>query len=152
MNQIDHILNLKETLKLMDEASDWLKRSYDICSKFKEKVSYTKDEFDALETLTSRYGRLVDLLISKVFRTIDAVEFVETGTILDSINRTEKRGIVEDVDQIRIMKDLRNEIVHEYNINRLTDIFKETLETVPTLLDIATSVKSYCSKKSYIDN
>jgi hypothetical protein len=64
--------------------------------------------FDAFENLTSRYARTLDILINKVLRTIDIAELEEPGTIIDIINRSEKRGIIPNAYRVRELKDLRS--------------------------------------------
>ena len=71
-------------------------------------------DYDVLEALSSRYGRFVDILINKLFRAVDQFELMEGGTLIDTLNRAEKRGIVT-ADTGRELKELRNIIVHEYD-------------------------------------
>ena len=92
MKQKDLILNLFDTINILDNAVHWLKRSYTICSGIGVKESYTEEESDDLETLTSRFARVSDILIQKAFRSIDAVEFENKGTLIDVVNRAHKRG------------------------------------------------------------
>ncbi|MFW5721649.1 MAG: hypothetical protein ACOCWW_04630, partial [Bacteroidota bacterium] len=101
-------------------------------------------EFDIFETLTSRYARVVDILIHKVFRSIDSVELVNEGTMIDVINRSHKRGLFENVDEIRQIKDLRNEITHEYVMENIKNVFNETFRFTPKLFNIIESTKNYC--------
>ncbi|MDR1444930.1 MAG: hypothetical protein LBI94_08635, partial [Treponema sp.] len=98
---------LENNLGSLSASIDWLRRSYDICKRIGEKDAYTADEFDHFENLTSRYARTTDLLIGKVFRSIDRVELMNSGSIIDAANGAEKRGIVDSVSDLRDLKDLR---------------------------------------------
>lgn len=71
-------------------------------------------EHDAIEMLASRFSRTTDFLVNKVLRAIDRYELEPEGSLIDVINRAEKRGLVESARVLREMKELRNEIVHEY--------------------------------------
>lgn len=144
--QKDYIANLKENLSMLNEALLWFNRSYEKCLKIGVKENYSEDEFDVFETLTSRYARVADILIQKVFRSIDAVEFESGGTMIDVFNRTHKRGLFESVDEIRQIKDLRNDIAHEYVLYDIKSIFSETFYFTPKLLDIVENTKKYCKK------
>lgn len=144
--QQDYIENLKDNIEILNEALAWLERSYTRCVKIGLKDDYTADEFDIFETLTSRYARVVDILIHKVFRSIDAVELVNGGTMIDVVNRAHKRGFFESVDEIRQIKDLRNEIAHEYIMEDIKDIFNETFQFTPKLMNIIDQTKLYCKK------
>lgn len=146
MIQKDYILNLIEILKLLDESLYWLKRSYDICHRIGIRDNYTDEELDAFEVLTSRFARISDIIIQKVFRGIDKVEFEDKGTLIDAINRAHKRGLFDSIDEIRVMKDLRNSIAHEYVTEDLEDIFKDVLQYIPQVFVIINNIKTYCQR------
>ncbi|MCF6266928.1 MAG: hypothetical protein L3J57_10330, partial [Desulfuromusa sp.] len=62
MTQDDYVQNLQQDLELMEKSLFWLKRSYTICSAFRGKKALSPEEYDAVETLTSRYARTSDIL------------------------------------------------------------------------------------------
>ena len=141
---------LIENLESLEKSLNWLKRSYEKSIKVNFKSALSEEEFDIMENLTSRYSRAVDLIISKLFRSIDAVELEESGTILDVVNRAEKRGLIDSSKRLRELKDLRNEIVHEYETDDLLDTFESVRNNIPEILSIAQNIKDYCLKKNYI--
>ena len=141
---------LIENLESLEKSLNWLKRSYEKSKKINLKSTLSEDEFDTMENLTSRYSRTVDLIISKIFRSIDAVELEDAGTLIDVVNRAEKRGLIESSNRLRELKDLRNEIVHEYETDDLADTFESVRNNVPEILSIAQNIKNYCLKKNYI--
>jgi len=146
MTQNYYIQNLFKTLQYLDEASNWLRRSYGICQEIGLKDDYSPDEFDKFETLTSRFARVSDIIIQKVFRSIDAVEFEEKGTLIDVVNRAHKRNLINSIDEIREIKDLRNEIAHEYIKELLIDVFQDSLKFTPKLFEIINKIKRYCER------
>lgn len=146
MKQNDYILSLKNTIRQLDDSLRWLERSYKICMQFGIKDTYSDDEFDAIETLTSRYARTMDLVVNRVFTSIDQVELEEIGSVLDIVNRAEKRGLIDSVANIRIMKDIRNVIVHEYVAEAILDVYKDVTAYVPEIFSICKRVKRYCAK------
>ena len=48
------------------------------------------EQLERLESLTSRFARLADLLIQRVFRLIDEIELTGGCSLLDRIYRAEK--------------------------------------------------------------
>jgi hypothetical protein len=140
--------SLKSSLDDFKSALDWLNHSYELCRKTGIKDSYSVEELDIFENLTSRYARTTDFLIHKLFRSIDAVEFLDGGTIIDSANRAVKRGFVESINVLHSLKDLRNEITHEYTERELKDLFSEVLKSVPLIIGISNKVFEYCKKYS----
>ncbi|GHV96304.1 hypothetical protein AGMMS50293_26240 [Spirochaetia bacterium] len=145
MNKL-HIDVLQENIIILNSSIDWVKRSYEQTKDIGQKDSYSAEEFDKLEVLTSRYARTTDMLVNKVLRSIDTVESEDIGTIIDIMNRAEKRGIVQSADLLHTIKDLRNDIVHEYKIKEIPKFFAKVLQYTPILIEIADNVNKYCSK------
>jgi len=137
---------LQNDRKLLEKQFSWLKYSYDECSKIGIKKEYSIDEFGKFETLCSRYSRTIDFLIRKIFRTIDTYEFENQGTLIDVVNNAHKRGLFENIDELRIMKDIRNSIVHEYIEDELAEIFEEVLLYSDKLLKIVNDTIKYIDK------
>jgi len=149
VNQI-HIEILKENIKLLNLSADWVRHSYSQTEAIKINTNYAVEEFDKLENLTSRYARTTDMLVNKVLRSIDTVESEDIGTIIDIMNRAEKRGIVSSAELLHILKDLRNNIAHEYKIAEITKFFDDVKKYTPLLLEVIKNVNVYCEK--YIGN
>jgi hypothetical protein len=137
---------LKQEITLLTKASDVLSHSYTQCKDIEIKESYSIDELDKLEALTSRFARLSDILVQKVLRLIDRIELEDEGTIRDRINRAGKKGIIDNPEVLVEIRVLRNNISHEYIPEELTAIYKKVLEFAPLLLIDCGSVSDYCEK------
>ncbi|WP_010257084.1 HepT-like ribonuclease domain-containing protein [Treponema primitia] len=140
------IRTLMANLENLAASLNWLRRSFTSCDKIGIKTTYTEDEFDQFENLSSRYARTTDLLINKILRSIDAVELVDSGSVIDAANHAEKRGIIDSVSQLRELKDLRNEIAHEYETEDLSKLFALVLDATPRLFVLADRTVKYCGK------
>ncbi|ADV46791.1 hypothetical protein [Nitratifractor salsuginis] len=132
--------------ELLQKQMRWLELSLDECGAIGIKAEYSIEEFGKFETLCSRYARSIDFLVRKIFRTIDAYEFEAQGTLVDVVNRAHKRGLIESVDELRLMKDIRNTIVHEYIEDELTEVFDEVLEYGKKLLAVMQTTDRYIEK------
>lgn len=146
MTQKEYVANAQKALAALEDSLRWLKRSYEICRKIGVKKDYADDELDAFETLTSRYARTADIIIYKVFRSIDAVEFENHGSLIDVLNRAHRRGFFESIEKIRQIKELRNEIAHEYVKDNIIELFGEVIEAAPELFKIFENVSGYMKK------
>ena len=82
----------------------------------------------------------------KVFRCLDDVEFENQGTLIDVVNHAHKRGLFEDIELIRQIKDIRNEIVHEYLDEALQSVFLDVIKTAPELIAIGCNTLTYVEK------
>ncbi len=137
---------LDENIRLLKKQYLWLEISYKECKKIGLKKDYSIDEFGKFETLCSRFSRSIDFLIRKFLRTVDEYEFENQGTLVDVVNRAHKRGLFDDIKEIRTIKDIRNTIVHEYIEDDLVEIFDELLLHTPKLLEFMKNSIDYASK------
>ena len=133
---------------LLKKQLQWLSISYNECKTIGIKEKYSVDEFGRFETLCSRYSRSIDFLIRKIFRTLDEYEFENQGTLVDVVNNAHKRGLFEDIEELRIMKDIRNTIAHEYIEDELLGIFEDVLEYTKKLTAIIENTLLYIDKRT----
>jgi len=140
--------NLLHNLKLLKKQIAWLEISYQRIEKIGLKPDYSIDEFGIFETACGRFSRSIDFLIRKMFRSIDAYEFENQGTLVDVINHAHKRNLFADIHEIRIMKDIRNTISHEYVEEALIEVFKDVLEYIPNLLQVMNNTVEYVEKNA----
>lgn len=135
-----------ETLDQLTLAQTHLKTSFANCQKLSLDGPHSENDLIQFETLTSRFARASDILLQKVYRSIDAVELTDGGTLLDALNRAEKRLLIDAVSDMRLIRDLRNDIAHEYITERLWLLHEEVFELVPKLLDMITRALNYAKK------
>ena len=83
---------------------------------------------------------------------MDEYEFENQGTLVDVVNNAHKRGLFDDIEKLRLMKDVRNTVVHEYIEDELADIFDEVLEYTEDLINIINTTLKYINKKSLIND
>ena len=138
---------LVQDKKLLEKQLFWIDISFNECSKIGIKDKYSVDEFGKFETLCSRYSRGIDFLIRKIFRTLDEYEFENQGTLVDVVNNAHKRGLFEDIEQLRIMKDVRNTVVHEYIEDEMAEFFDEVLHYSKELIIIIKNSLKYMDEK-----
>ena len=142
----DSLQLLKQQLTLLDNAASVLKFSEEKCQVIGIKEEYTPDELDRFESLTSRFARLCDILLQKIFRLVDELDLEAQGTVRDRINRAEQKGLIKNAEQFIECRALRNDIAHEYVPENVLVIFQKVLEITPDLLESVETVKAYCEK------
>lgn len=101
------------------------------------------EQLESAEAFTSRFARAVDLLVNKVLRSLDRVELLPEGTLLDVVHGAEKRGFLAQADVLREMKGVRNAIAHDYAGARLPEIFAYCRAQKPVFDDICGRVEIY---------
>lgn len=145
MNQKDEKLNLIILIDQLQDAAGHLRISLQRCSAITPKVG-KENILIEFEALTSRFARIVDLLIHQIYRAIDAVEFIEGGTTIDILNRAEKRGLIDSLHEMRTLKNLRNDIAHEYISARIQLLHDDVFQYSPKVLELVARAANYCQQ------
>jgi len=138
---------LQMELKMLKEAGEVLEYSYNTCNSIGLNKRHTFAEMDKFEALTSRFARTSDIMVQKIFRLIDAVELELPGSVIDRINRAEKRGDISSAETFREIRRLRNDIAHEYILESIDQLYKKAMELTPDLLDSVNKVIEVYSDK-----
>ena len=75
------------------------------------------DEIEAIDQYLFRFAKLQDTLGKQVFKMIvsEYDDTVDDLTFLDVLNRLEKIGVLEDVNIWKKLRDVRNDISHQYD-------------------------------------
>lgn len=139
---------LKDSIHQLKLAAHQLQVAYNVCNNIQLKADLTETDLLNLEALTARFGRLVDMFTSKLLRTIDLCELSSDGTLIDVMNRAEKRGLIKSSSDLRILKELRNDVVHEYQIHNLNLLHETIFRSVPDLLTMVNSSIHYAEELS----
>ena len=130
---------LKEETDGLTLAATHLQYSIARCADLIGQEHLPPEQLERLESLTSRFARVADLLTQRVFRLFDEFELTGPSTVLDRIYRAEKRGWLEASQMISI-RELRNMIAHEYAAEKMTEIYAAVYALAQTLLIIVPNV------------
>ncbi len=125
---------LKEEMEFLSKSVKTLNLSIEKCKKFIGKKNYSFEEMESLDSLTSKYSRTSDLFTQKVLRTIWMLLHEPFIPFIDFLNQAEKLGIILSADQMLEIRDLRNQITHEYLPEALTQLIPEVLENCSRLI------------------
>jgi len=106
--------------------------------------SLSDDEVEAIDQYLFRFSKLQDTLGQRVFKLIvsEYEENIETFTFIDILNRLEKIGVLEDVNIWKKLRDVRNDIAHQYDdepqqmAEALNNIFAYKTELIAILESI----------------
>lgn len=137
---------LQLTFGQADEAVTHLNISAERCKLFINNENFTEEQLIELEALTGRFARTSDVLIQKIFKTIDRLDGIASGTARDRILQAEKNGIISDAKIFIEIRDKRNTIAHEYELYSLKEIFLFVFQHIPFLKDALEKAKNYSNK------
>jgi len=140
---------LKEDFNRLDRAVQMLKYSLQRCKKIGPKIDYSLEELDRFESLTSRFARTSDIYTQKVMKGVILILREEANTFIDRANLFEKLE-VSSAEDLKLIRDLRNEISHEYKIDDITEIFEAVIEYSDKLIEVIKKTKTFAEKKNLI--
>ena len=119
------------------------------CRKIGIKEDYSLEELDRFESLTSRFARTSDIYTQKVMKGIILVLREEANTFIDRANLFEKLEIA-NAEDLKLIRDLRNEISHEYKVDDIAEIFEAVFEYCDKLIEVIDKTKVFVSAKNLV--
>jgi uncharacterized protein YutE (UPF0331/DUF86 family) len=138
---------LVQALAEMSQAREHLDYSFNqVAGLPQDLAGVTAGQLESVEAFCSRFARTVDLLVNKTLRSLDRVELKPEGTLLDVVNRAEKRGFITLASELREMKDVRNMIAHDYAGAKAAEIFAYCREQKPVLDATCARVAAYAGQ------
>jgi hypothetical protein len=140
------LAQLNENFELLEKSMTALDYSYVKCAAIGEKEIYDLEEQESFEALTSRFARTSDILTQKVFKTLFILLQENIKTIIDAANFLEKLEVIEKADDLLNIREIRNQIAHEYVESDIRDLFFDVLRYVPEMKKIIKNAKAYYDK------
>ena len=134
---------LDEYLTILEKATVALSYSYDKCRAIGKKNEYDLEEQESFEALTARFARTSDILTQKVIKSMFILLHENIKTIIDAARFLEKLEIIENANDLLNIREIRNQIAHEYVEPDIKELFFDVLRYVPELKKIIKSVKIY---------
>jgi hypothetical protein len=143
MSDRETLLIEAEKLKgKLGKIASRLLESYDICKSL-DISNPTDSTLRELEALSARFERALDVLVRAFFRVVDKLELTDEGTILDALNRAEKRGLISSAQLFRDLRLKRNVIAHEYLDDEAAQMAATILEKTPAVLEALKRGQAY---------
>jgi hypothetical protein len=134
-----------EIVDMLNRSIERLIYSYNKVTNFISKhTNFNDEELETIESMCSRFARLNDILLQKVLRFLDIYEFNGYDfPVPKRISLAKKRKIIDDEMEFKYIRELRNEVVHNYATDYYIELFKEIYKYTPKLLEYSKRAKRY---------
>jgi hypothetical protein len=119
---------LQDEWDLLEGAVKTLQLSIKKCQTIGQKENYTFEELESFDSLTSKFNRTSDIFTQKVLRTVWMLLHEPFVPFIGMANKAEKMAILQSADAIIEIRDLRNQIAHEYIPEAIHDLVPEVIE------------------------
>lgn len=110
-------------------------------------AAWTPEDLERVDAFTGRFARVVDLLTNTVLRALFRFELEPEGSPRDRLDLAEKRGFVERAEDLRLMKEQRNEIARDYAGKAQDRVLAFCRKHAPQLEAIADRVTRYAEAR-----
>lgn len=107
---------------------------------------------ERVEAFASRFARLQDTLGDKLIPALLRALGESTGAALDNLDRAERLGWIDSVDDWLAARQWRNQMVHEYieDLTVLADALQAGHESVPMLVGAAGAMHAQLQKRGWL--
>lgn len=103
---------------------------------------------EQLDAFRVRFTDLQDCLGNKVFRSLLALEEEKAESMLDVLNKMEKRRIIISFSMWKLLRDLRNGFSHDYpeSENERLEALNQAFVKAKELIKIVNTLSKYAKK------
>jgi len=132
---------LLENVQMLEQSAEQLRYSLEKCKTLAS--PFSPENLESIEALSARFARTADILTQKVVRSLLLYLREEAGSFIDTTNRMEKMGLTDSAQTMLEIRDLRNEIVHDYSHRDSKEVKDACIALAPALLDAIARTKEY---------
>jgi len=143
---------LQAEWQLLHASVETLLMSVEKCRKIGVKPEYSFEEQESFDSLTSKFSRASDLFTQKVIRTIWLLLHESFVPFIDMINICVKMNMLHSTDEMIGIRDMRNQIAHEYIPDALRELVPEVTEMTQQLVDNITCCRIFLEGRKWLKN
>lgn len=125
---------LKANREVLDQALPSFRRSLEKCRSLYLNGPRTFEVEESLDALTSKFARVSDIFTQKVLKSLILLTREDAPTFVDRMNLCEKLGVISSAADLIEIRDLRNQIAHEYLSENLTEVYEDCMALSEKLL------------------
>ena len=141
---------LQNEWELLQSAVFTLQLSINKCHTIGLKENYSFEELESFDSLTSKFNRTSDIFTQKVLRTVWMLLHEPFIPFIDMVNKGEKILLLRSADAIIEIRDLRNQIAHEYIPEAIRDLVPEVIELTSQLIENIEDCRHFIESRSWI--
>ncbi len=117
-----------------------------------QRLDADHDLAERVEAFVARFGRLQDTLGDKLLPQLLRALQERPGSALDNLDRAERLGWIESTDSWIAIRQLRNQMIHEYIEDPavLVNALERGHRFVPTLLAAADAMRQEMRRRGFL--
>ena len=111
---------------------------------------FSFEELESIDSLTSKFSRTSDIYLQKVLRSIWMLLREDTVPLIDLLNRAEKLMIIVSAEELLQMRDIRNQIAHEYLPEAVPEPASEVVVMTTLLQKNIEQTEQFLSQRAWL--
>lgn len=144
---------------IIDECNKHISRMNYAYEKVNPLAPFSKEQIEKLsnediahiDQLIYRFTKLQDAIGQKLFKSVlqSLDEQVFNKAAIDIFNRLEQLGIIEDYEKWKELRELRNELAHEYeeDLNETAEKLNSLIKRKKDLVDFFNKILQYLEER-----
>ena len=136
--------------QLLNASLESLILSVEKCKLIGLKEKYSFEEQESFDSLSSKFNRTSDLFTQKVIRTSWMLLHESFVPFIDMMHFGEKIGLLRSANEMIEIRDMRNQITHEYIPDALRDLVPEIIEMTYQLVETIKCCNHFLRKRNWI--
>jgi hypothetical protein len=141
----------RESYVSFSKAMQGLMKSYEHCTTIGFKENYDFPETEAFDALKIKLTRNSDVFFQQIVKGYFKLKGEDNLLFLDRLNLLEKLGIIDDAEQLMVLKSFRNQAVHEYSAIEFEELYKESLLLTPFFQKTVTDFSRFLIKEKILE-
>ena len=113
-------------------------------------MDYNFEELESFDSLTSKFNRTSDIFTQKVLRTTWMLLHEPFAPYIDMVNKGEKMFLIKSADQMIEIRDLRNQIAHEYIPEAILELVPEVIVQTSLLIENIEECRHFLQSRGWI--
>lgn len=120
--------------QVLDQALPSFIRSLEKCRTMQLNEPRSFEVEESFDALTSKFARVADIFTQKVLKSLVLLTREDAPTFVDRMNLCEKLKVIPSASDLIEIRDLRNQIAHEYLAENLNEVYRDCLSFSDKLL------------------
>ena len=136
---------------LLQRSLKSLQHSRDKTHQLLQQSEFSFEELESIDSLISKFSRTSDIYLQKVLRSIWMLLREDTVPLIDLLNRAEKLMILVSAEELLQMRDIRNQIAHEYLPEAVPELASEVVVMTTWLQKDIERTEHFLSQRAWLE-
>ena len=128
-----------------------LQQSRDKTHQLLQQSEFSFEELESIDSLISKFSRTSDIYLQKVLRSIWMLLREDTVPLIDLLNRAEKLMIIVSAEELLQMRDIRNQIAHEYLPEAVPELASEVVVMTTLLQKNIERTENFLRQRAWLE-